>query len=232
METCKNCGIPMVGAFCHGCGQKADTHRLDWHWLGHELQHSVFHVDKGILYTLKELFLRPGRHFPPLSLILVLAAVYSVLYAFFKPDMSAVQLNPEGQKAMELMSELMTSKYALFELMLLPLVSFWSWLLMKKFGHNFVEHVIINAFLGGQRILLNVLFLPLNKFGMTLSFLASGLLFVAYFGFFIFGYVQLYEHKNTTSVVLRSISAYVLFWIVAMLIMIVGVAAFQLATHA
>jgi Protein of unknown function (DUF3667) len=242
MQLCKNCSVPVVGVFCHACGQKAETQRLDWHWLGHELQHSVFHVDKGILYTLKELFLRPGhtiggylagkrkRHFPPLSLILVLAAVYSVLFAFFKPDMSAFAVNPQSQKTMELITELMTSKYALFELTLLPLVSFWSWLLMRKYGHNFVEHVVINAFLGGQRILMNVLALPVNKLGAGASMMVSGVLFVVYFGYFVFGFAQLYQEKNSARVALRAMAAFALFWVVTLLLIATLTVAFMVAT--
>lgn len=61
---CINCGRAVANAeqkFCPACGQPTPVHRIDWHFLGHELEHSVLHMDRGILYSLKELMLRPGR---------------------------------------------------------------------------------------------------------------------------------------------------------------------------
>lgn len=61
---CANCGraidVPEQ-KFCPDCGQPTPAHRIDWHFLGHELEHSVLHMDRGVLYTLKRLMLRPGH---------------------------------------------------------------------------------------------------------------------------------------------------------------------------
>lgn len=61
---CSNCGRAIDGPaqkFCPACGQATPVHRIDWHFMAHELEHSVLHMDRGILYSLKELMLRPGR---------------------------------------------------------------------------------------------------------------------------------------------------------------------------
>jgi hypothetical protein len=63
-DKCANCTRAIDGAdqkFCPACGQPTPAHRIDWHFLGHELEHSVLHMDRGILYSLKELMLRPGQ---------------------------------------------------------------------------------------------------------------------------------------------------------------------------
>ncbi|HQV75647.1 MAG TPA: DUF3667 domain-containing protein, partial [Flavobacteriales bacterium] len=92
MPTCKNCAAELTDAFCATCGQRSDTHRISWKWLGEEFLSSVFVLERGILFTLKELFTRPGymmreyldgkrkAHFKPLSFVLVMAAVYSILF--------------------------------------------------------------------------------------------------------------------------------------------------------
>lgn len=62
--NCANCARVMDGPeqkFCPACGQPTPAHRIDWHFLGHELEHSVLHMDRGVLYTLKRLMLRPGH---------------------------------------------------------------------------------------------------------------------------------------------------------------------------
>lgn len=53
MTTCLNCGIKFEGKFCHNCGQKGSTGRLDFHHISHDFQHSLFHLDKGIFYNFR-----------------------------------------------------------------------------------------------------------------------------------------------------------------------------------
>ena len=61
---CANCGLAVAGPeqkFCPACGQPTPVHRVDWHFMLHELEHSVLHMDRGILYSIRELMVRPGR---------------------------------------------------------------------------------------------------------------------------------------------------------------------------
>lgn len=61
-KNCLNCGHELVHKFCAYCGQKADTHHITVkHFITHDLAHGVFHLDKGILFTIKEAFTRPGK---------------------------------------------------------------------------------------------------------------------------------------------------------------------------
>ena len=59
---CLNCGAKAQGNYCSNCGQKTDTHRIGIaHFLTHDVLHGVWHLEKGILFTLKAAVLRPGR---------------------------------------------------------------------------------------------------------------------------------------------------------------------------
>ncbi|WP_071840008.1 DUF3667 domain-containing protein [Sediminibacterium salmoneum] len=59
---CLNCESQTIGKYCHNCGQKTDTKRLDFiHFISHDLIHGVFHFDKGLPLTVKELIVRPGK---------------------------------------------------------------------------------------------------------------------------------------------------------------------------
>ncbi len=92
---CKNCNNHFEGNFCNNCGHAADIHKLNMHFIGHDLQHGLFHFDNGIFYTIKQLLTRPGhtirefidgkrvKHFKPLSLVVVLATLYGLLYHYF-----------------------------------------------------------------------------------------------------------------------------------------------------
>ncbi len=61
-RNCLNCENELVGNYCYGCGQKADTHRITFrHFIFHDLLHGTFHFEKGMLFTGKQALLRPGR---------------------------------------------------------------------------------------------------------------------------------------------------------------------------
>ena len=60
--VCLNCGTKTIGKYCHTCAQKSDTKRLNLkHILIHDIIHGALHLDKGLLFTFKEIILRPGK---------------------------------------------------------------------------------------------------------------------------------------------------------------------------
>jgi hypothetical protein len=59
-SACLNCGTPLVGPHCHGCGQRGHVHKT----LGaffHDLLHGVLHFEGNIWRTLPMLVWHPGR---------------------------------------------------------------------------------------------------------------------------------------------------------------------------
>ena len=50
--------------------------------------------------------------------------------------------------------------YSLTELIILPVFSLATWLAFRKWNYNYFEHVVMNAFIAGQRLLLSLLLLP------------------------------------------------------------------------
>ena len=59
-RTCLNCGAPLLGDYCHDCGQHAHVHR-SLGAFGHDLLHGVFHFEGKIWRTLPMLAWRPGE---------------------------------------------------------------------------------------------------------------------------------------------------------------------------
>lgn len=58
--VCLNCRAPLLGHYCHACGQKARVHRSLGSF-GHDLLHGVFHFEGKIWRTLPLLAWRPGE---------------------------------------------------------------------------------------------------------------------------------------------------------------------------
>ena len=92
-QNCPECAAPLVGRYCHRCGEKPpDAHDLTMkHFLHHGL-HELTHFDSKIFRTVQALLFRPGvltveylagrrkRYVLPLRLFLVIFALNLFLY--------------------------------------------------------------------------------------------------------------------------------------------------------
>lgn len=92
-HNCPECAAPLVGEYCHHCGEKLpDAHDLTMkHFLHHGL-HELTHFDSKIFRTVQALLFRPGlltveylagrrkRYVLPLRLFLVIFALNLFLY--------------------------------------------------------------------------------------------------------------------------------------------------------
>lgn len=59
-QHCANCAAPLVGEYCHKCGQSMHSVLKPMHHMVEETVETVLHIDSRILHTLPPLFLRPG----------------------------------------------------------------------------------------------------------------------------------------------------------------------------
>lgn len=102
-NICMNCSSEVHSRYCPDCGQKSPTSRITLpHFVRHDLMHGLWHIDKGILFTLREALLRPGqaaldyirgrriRYYNVFYLSLMIIGLVLVLKHFFATfDMSA-----------------------------------------------------------------------------------------------------------------------------------------------
>ncbi len=109
-QGCLNCGTPLVGSYCHACGQHAHVHRTLFA-IFHDILHGVFHFEGKVWRTLPMLAWRPGdltrryihgeraRFVSPLALFLF--SVF-LMFATFEsvggPVRNAVNINRNGVK--------------------------------------------------------------------------------------------------------------------------------------
>jgi len=169
--VCKNCGNVFQGNYCNNCGQKATTHDIDLKFIAHDLQHGLFHYQEGILYSIKKLFTSPGhsirdyiegkrtKHYKPLSMVIVLATLYGVLYHFL--HINILQNEDDVILNLEDMNEWIAHHFSIIALCQIPILSLGSYLFFKKQGYNFTEHLILNSFYSSQKIFLRLVLLPL-----------------------------------------------------------------------
>lgn len=247
--SCRNCGYVFAGNYCPQCSQRADTHRITWHYIWHELPHSVWHVDKGILFTIRELFTRPGytirefldgkrvNHYRPLALLLLLGALLVFLSQSLGVRMSAqVQQtfsdagdSPSAAlKAFQSEVNQFTEKnQTLISLLTIPVTSFFLWLFFRKRSLNYPEHLVANTFLAVVSFFMSLVLIVLIKLlgGTMAGFAAAfGLISLASFGYHIWGYLQLFKGEmRRRNIAWRAAAGYLLgtatFFILMMMVM-------------
>lgn len=221
--TCKNCGNHFIGRYCNACGQRADTHRINWHYIWHEIPHSVWHVDHGILFTLKELIVRPGhtireflegkrvKHYRPLALVLLLGAVLTFLLHSLKVNMMEETGKTMGQltgdtsngseeaKQFQTQANAFAEKYLnIIQILLLPVTSLFTWRFFKKKGLNYPEHLVANTFLLNFSLLTSLAVVLCYKlFGGTVG--ANSVIqvvqVIAWFAYTTWAFSQLFKGK-------------------------------------
>lgn len=163
MNTCKNCGATFDSKYCPECGTAAQVKRIDTKYLGHEIEHAVFHVEKGFFYTGKELLLRPGlavrqflegnraKHFKPIGYVIICSILYSLVNHQLHMDHGPENTNPGLKWVAE------HYNYSnLIEILFIGLsLSFF----FRKKGYSYVEYLVLLCYLTGFLMLLSTLVL-------------------------------------------------------------------------
>lgn len=105
--TCLNCRTRFRGWYCPCCGQKATTGRLGWATLGDDLLYGFTSMDRGFLFTLRELFTRPGHmmrdylagrrvgRYRPFAMLMILAGLSLLLNLLVFPTDRAGEPPPD-----------------------------------------------------------------------------------------------------------------------------------------
>ncbi|MES2747881.1 MAG: DUF3667 domain-containing protein, partial [Bacteroidota bacterium] len=236
-QFCKNCEHTSMGNFCSNCGQKAHTVRINLDYVKDEIKYTFLHINKGFLYTAKQLFTRPGdairefidgkrvQHYKPILMVFVLAGLSGFLSLFIDySDILKATANSQNEKLIPYFNKGMNwmfSHYALLEILALPIVSFFSWIAFKKWGYNYFENIIINSFSSAQRLLLTIAFFPFYYIGGENIIMIVG--FVAMFiimGLTVWNFIGIYRDKSPGNVILRILLYFFMLFTTYMIIII------------
>lgn len=222
---CKNCYQTFKGHYCNNCGQTAETHKINIHFLWHDIQHGLLHFDKGILYSLKQLFTRPGhsvrefiegkrvRHFKPLSLVVVLATLYGFLVHYFNIDYfkgeSSEYLDYEN------LNEWIPAHFSWVTIATIPLYTIGTYTVFRKQGYNFIEFFVLNTFKASQRLFVQILTFPILLYLNKTDHMQVFSTFTYTIGLILIFWtnIQFFDKISTVKAFLLSILSHIIFLI-------------------
>lgn len=159
-KNCLNCDTALMGNYCSGCGQKADTHRISFkNFIFHDLLHGTFHIERGMLFTAKQALLRPGaaaldyiagkrkRYYNVFLLILLTVGV--MLFTrhadelFYNPGGEVVKDKVYLNEASKRLDEFFSQKSKIILLLFVPFAALNSFILFRRKKLNLSEHFIV-----------------------------------------------------------------------------------------
>lgn len=239
--NCLNCGNHIAEQYCGKCGQSAGIHRYSIkHFIEHDFIHGVWHVDKGILFTLKELLTNPGHsvrafiqgkrahYYNYITLILLILAISSIVsqYTHFK----MADIMPEESRSTMNGFEKFTTKYPKLVLLIsIPISSFFSFIWFRKAKFNYSEHLVLNSYKTSVELLVGLLFSILTIFYTNTAGLSVIYILAIQVPILIYGtwfYYQFFSESGYSkfSLILRSIMSLISFMLIAAVVgMVYGI---------
>lgn len=220
--VCKNCNHHFKGHYCSNCGQTADTHRLNIHFLAQDIKKGLLHFDEGILYSFIQLFTRPGHsirefiegkrknHFKPLSLVIVWATAYALLYHSshlnFIPDIESKTIDTPK------INDWITNHFAWITLGTIPIYSTVTFIVFKKEDYNFIEHLVLNAYLSAQRLSIHIILFPLTyyTYGTPNAARLTCALLLVDISLAVWSYTQFFNKRSAINAFLHAILSYLI----------------------
>ncbi|MEO1653965.1 MAG: DUF3667 domain-containing protein [Bacteroidota bacterium] len=230
MHTCLNCNHKYEGNYCPNCGQKAGKPPLDWKYIWKDILY-FFHYDQKFTYTLGQLSTRPGetirgflegkrvKYYKPITFVLFLGGIYGVL--LYLNTISPLNLLSQ---MIYLVNDLiytdefkfpgwLVENIAFVEVFLfLPLFSIASYLIYRTPRFSFTEHLVLNAYLAGQRIFIGIITFPLLYIfkDSPYIYVMAGLINLIELGFTFWVFVSLFKESDTAKIIFLTFATFLL----------------------
>ena len=220
---CKACSSSFETKFCPSCGAAAAVKRIDSHYLVHELQHDILHMEKGFLFTVKELTLRPGkavRHFlegnrskyyKPIGFLIICSIIYPVVAHWIgKPPTPST-----GNGNIDKINQWVETHYSYANLIEIVFIAVaLRWFFGKK-RYNFFEHLVLLSYLTGYAMLVGAVWMLISHFAHIGN--ADTIFFVVAVAYTVWSIGMLYEARSWV-VYFKALLAYLTGFILLMVL--------------
>ncbi len=229
--NCKNCKEKLDGKYCSNCGQSDRVGKIDLPYLFNELSTTVFQLNHGFLYTIKQLFIAPGKtikqfiegerksYFKPIAYVLLLSTVYALIANLidektiigdaFTGWNNGYKDSTNSSKDISHLNWFVNN-YAYTTLILLPFFSLASYLAFLESKFNYFEHFVLNSYLTGQQAIIYSVFIIFKSvFGE--NFFTDAFPVALSLGFVFWTFIQFFKKDKIYQTILFTILTYFIF---------------------
>lgn len=240
-NNCPNCNQLIAENFCTNCGQKKYK-RIDKKYLLDELQYTILHTNKGFLYSVKNIIKNPGKtarefingnrvsHYKPILLAFVLSGISAFIsYKILGLKEIMSEFYSKQHMSSQFMNDYMsfTSSYSsIIMLMLIPFFALITKLAFRKWGQNYYEHVVMNAYILSFYTIINIvilypiMYLLKNNIDLIIPLTSMSMLTTPFILFWFFK--GFYSNKSLKSII-GGILLIILFTMILFILLFVAV---------
>lgn len=171
---CPACNRENTSEFCPECGENQHPKRFSIGTVIGDVPNAIVNFERGLPYTIRELALRPGktvrgylagarsRHYRPLNFVFLVGGLYTLFFSLANIQGVMGTDATSGMTEWELFIQEQSIQYQAFLLLMqLPFFALVSWLLFRKRGFYYGEHLVGNAFMVAEITLYQLLMFPL-----------------------------------------------------------------------
>jgi hypothetical protein len=229
----KNCNTEVNLKFCPNCGQPLSIKRIDGDYIIHEIEH-VLHFERGILYTVKQLFINPGqtirnyisenrsRLVKPVIFIIITSLIYTLISHFFHIEDEYVKHEVLEKSAVGNILKWIQGNYGYSNILIGAFIALWLKVFFKKYGYNFFELLIMLCFITGVAMLIFTFFAVIEGLFHFKLFTIAGIIGVVYSVWAIGNFFEKKKVGNYAkaliSYVLGTITFYIIVFAIGMII--------------
>lgn len=205
-EQCPSCSAALSGPFCAVCGRPQELRRIDGRYILSELA-SVLNFQKGILFTIRELLIRPGlsvrkfihedrnRLVKPISFIILCSLIYIIAQQSLQFQDGYVNYSELDWKdsTIGIMLGWITKNYGFTNIIMAVFIALWVKILFRKYDYNLFEILILLYFIIGMQMFFLAVFGSVESI-TNLSILDKGSLFAVLYVSWAMG--RFFDHKK------------------------------------
>jgi len=216
MNICKKCNSEFQGNYCPNCGHPQKIERINGRYILSEIG-SVLNFQKGILYTIKELQIRPGQNIrafisedrnrlvKPIIFILITSLIYTIFVRIFHFHDGFINYNFDDRQGSSLgvIFQWISDNYGYSNIIMAVFIAIWIKLLFRKYNNNFYEILILLCFVMGIGMLMLALFGAFESI-TKIHFLEYGV--YAFFIYVMWAIGQFFDERKIANYVKAFIS--------------------------
>jgi hypothetical protein len=166
---CGNCNAAIQGDFCSTCGRPQTLSRINGKYILTEIG-SILNFEKGILFTIRELLVRPGasiqkfiledrnRLVKPLVFIIICSLVYTLIQQLFQFEDGYVNYSFGKASPTTVIFKWISQNYGYANILMAVFIALWIKIFFRKYQYNFFEILILLCFVMGMGMLLFAFF--------------------------------------------------------------------------
>ena len=226
---CKNCSHEFHGRYCNACGQEIPG-RINLKHIWTQIADDIFNIDKGLIYTIRSLWVNPGKtaadyidgkrknYYGPVKYLILWTAIFFIISPFMalgREGNSITQLlfnrnQPFSSESfadfLNIYIELLVRYTDLFYLGMVPFFAVLSHFLFRTQQFSIIELFIPYLYLTGQLAFVLVITLPFVSLSGTVGQLIAMIIPVALFLYLVIKLHKQLFHESWAKTVIKSLA--------------------------